>query len=44
VDFLSMLTNFRSILDYEINYYQELANFQMALARLEVMVGRELTQ
>ena len=44
VDFLSMLTNFRSILDYEINYYQELANFQMALTRLEVMVGRELTQ
>jgi outer membrane protein TolC len=44
VDFLSMLTNFRSILDYEINYYQELSNFQMALARLEVTVGRELTQ
>jgi len=44
VDFLSMLTNFRSILDYEINYYQELSNFQMAMARLEVMVGRELTQ
>lgn len=44
VDFLSMLTNFRSILDYEINYYQELANFQSALARLEVMVGQTLTQ
>ncbi len=44
VDFLSMLTNFRSILDYEINYYEQLGNFQMALARLEAMVGRELTQ
>jgi outer membrane protein TolC len=44
VNFLSMLTNFRSILDDEINYYQELASFQSALARLEVMVGQTLTQ
>ena len=44
LDFLSMLTNFIDILDYEANYYQELANFQIALARLEPLVGVELTK
>jgi outer membrane protein TolC len=44
LDFLSMLTNFQTILDYEINYYQELSNYQIALAQLEVLVGQELTQ
>jgi cobalt-zinc-cadmium efflux system outer membrane protein len=44
VDFLTMLTDFLTVLDYEINYYRELSNFQMALARLEPLVGRELTK
>lgn len=44
VDFLSMLNNFVIVLDYEINYYRELANYQIALARLEPLVGAELTQ
>lgn len=44
VDFLSMLSNFETILDYEIDYYQELSNFETALAHLEVLVGRDLTQ
>ncbi len=44
VDFLSMLTNFMDVLDYEANYYQELSNFQIALARLEPLVGEELTK
>jgi len=44
IDFLTMLSNFSTILDYEIDYYQELSNFETALARLEVLVGRELTQ
>lgn len=44
LDFLSMLSNFQTILEYEIDYYQELTNFETALARLEVLVGRELTQ
>ena len=44
LDFLSMLSNFQTILEYEIDYYQELTNFKTALARLEVLVGRELTQ
>jgi len=44
LDFLSMVSNFQTILEYEIDYYQELTNFETALARLEVLVGRELTQ
>ena len=44
LDFLSMLTNFIDVLNYEANYYQELANFQIALARLEPLVGAELTK
>jgi outer membrane protein TolC len=44
VDFLTMLTNFTTVLDYEVDYYRELTNFQIALARLEPMVGIELTR
>lgn len=44
VDFLTMLDNFITVLDFEINYYRELTNYQMALARLEPLVGVELTQ
>jgi outer membrane protein TolC len=44
LDFLSVLSNFQTILEYEVDYYEELMNFETALARLEVLVGRELTQ
>ncbi len=44
VDFLTLLTNFITVLDYELNYYRELSNYQMALARLEPLVGVELTK
>ena len=44
LDFLSMLTNFIDVLDYEVGYYQELSNFQIALARLEPLVGAQLTK
>jgi cobalt-zinc-cadmium efflux system outer membrane protein len=44
VDFLTILTNFTVVLDYEVSYYRELANYQMALANLEPLVGVELTQ
>jgi cobalt-zinc-cadmium efflux system outer membrane protein len=44
LDFLSMLTNFVDVLDYEVGYYQELSKFQSALARLEPLVGQELTK
>jgi outer membrane protein, heavy metal efflux system len=44
LDFLSMLTNFVDVLDYEVGYYQELSKFQSSLARLEPLVGQELTK
>jgi cobalt-zinc-cadmium efflux system outer membrane protein len=44
VDFLSLLTNFVDVLDYEVSYYEELSKFQSALARLEPLVGTELTK
>lgn len=43
-DFLTILTNFQTVLDYEVDYYHELANYQTALARLEPLVGVELTK
>lgn len=44
VDFLTILTNFTVVLDYEVSYYRELANYQMALTNLEPLVGLELTK
>jgi len=44
VDFLTILSNFNTVLDYEVNYYRELANYNMAVARLEPFVGVELTK
>jgi hypothetical protein len=43
VDFLSVIGNFSTVLNYEIDYYRELANYQSSLARMESMVGVELT-
>lgn len=44
LDFLSMLDNFINVLDYEVGYYRQLSDFQIALARLEPLVGTELTK
>lgn len=44
VDFLTILANFTTVLDYEVGYYRELSNYEMALARLEPLVGVELTK
>lgn len=44
VDFLTILTNFNTVLDYEVEYYRELADYNTALARLEPLVGVELTK
>jgi outer membrane protein TolC len=44
LDFLSVLTNFINVLDYEVSYYQELSNYQMSLSSLEPLVGVELTK
>lgn len=43
VDFLSVLTNFSTVLNYQIDYYRELANYQSSLAQLESLTGVELT-
>ena len=42
VDFLSVLTNFSMVLDYEMNYYDEAFNYALALSRLEEMTGLRL--
>jgi outer membrane protein TolC len=44
VDFLSVLMNYTTVVDYQMNYYEELQNLYLALARLEEMTGRPLVQ
>jgi outer membrane protein TolC len=39
VDFLSVLTNYMAVLEFEINYYEELQNYYMAMSRIEGMIG-----
>jgi cobalt-zinc-cadmium efflux system outer membrane protein len=43
VDFLSVLTNFTVVLDYEMSYFDEALNYALALSRLEEMTGQPLT-
>ena len=43
VDFLSVISNFTLVLDYEMNHHEEALNFALALCRLEEMTGRALT-
>jgi len=42
VDFLSVLTNFGSVLEYEMTYFDELTAFHVAVSRLEEMTGTAL--
>jgi outer membrane protein TolC len=42
IDFLSVLTNFGSVLEFEMNYFEELATFHSAVSRLEEMTARPL--
>jgi hypothetical protein len=44
IDFLTLMSNFMSLLTYEMQYYEELAKHEQALARLEALVARPLTQ
>ncbi|MBZ5553621.1 MAG: TolC family protein [Acidobacteriia bacterium] len=44
IDFLSMLSNFLTVLDYELNYYDSLTNYQKAVARLEEVLGASLSK
>jgi cobalt-zinc-cadmium efflux system outer membrane protein len=43
VDFLTVVGNFTTVLNYQADYYRELANYQTALARMEALTGAELT-
>jgi outer membrane protein TolC len=42
VDFLTVLMNYITVVEYEMNYYEELQNLYVALARLEEMTARPL--
>jgi outer membrane protein TolC len=44
VDFLTVLSNFTVVLEYELGYHQQLAARQRALARLEELTGLELVR
>lgn len=44
VDFLTLLTNFITVLTYEVNYEEQTAQYRQALARLEPLVGIELVK
>ena len=39
VDFLTLTNNFMSLLTYEMQYYEELAKHEQAIARLESIGG-----
>lgn len=44
LDFLSVLSNFNTILDYEMNYYEQRADYLKLLAGLEAIVAVPLEQ
>lgn len=43
-DFLTVFTNFSTILEYETEYYRELANYQTSLAQIESLIGVDVSQ
>lgn len=43
VDFLSLLANFTTLLNYETDYYRQLADYETALARIEALTGSDVT-
>ncbi len=43
VDFLTLIGNFTTVLNYQTDYYREMANYQTALARMEALIGADLT-
>lgn len=42
VDFATVLGNFTTVNNYEVEYFRELADHEMALARMEALVGADL--
>lgn len=43
VDFLSVLANFTSVLNYETDYYRQLADYLTAIAQIESLTGTDIT-
>lgn len=43
VDFLSLIANFTTLLDYETDYYRQLADYQTALAQIEALTGTDVS-
>jgi outer membrane protein TolC len=43
VEFLSVITDYITSLDYGLNYFEEALNYELALARLEEITGQALT-
>jgi hypothetical protein len=42
LDFLSLFSNFMSVVDYQLMYHEEVMQFHVALARLEELAGMEI--
>jgi hypothetical protein len=42
VDFLTVFMNYITVVEYEMNYYEELQDLYVALARLEEMTAMQL--
>ncbi|HMW02949.1 MAG TPA: TolC family protein, partial [Acidobacteriota bacterium] len=44
VDFLTLLDNLVTLLNYQLSYYEQLSNEKKALASMEPYLGMELTR
>ena len=44
VDFLTLISNLTTLLNFEMQFYEELAKHEQALANLEPLVATPLTQ
>ena len=44
LDFLSLFTNFMTVVEYELMYHEEVMRFHVSIARLEEMTGTEVNQ
>ncbi len=42
-DFLTVISNFSALLNYQTDYYRQIADYNIALAQIESLVGVELT-
>jgi outer membrane protein TolC len=43
VDFLSLIANFTTLLNYETDYYRQLADYETAIAQMESLTGTDIT-